>query len=397
MVLQKLSMGLATMSLGGILAGCGSGNSSLQPPFTPIDVAANSTLQFAVGTANINGTPGLNTVVTFRNQKNGLAATLLNTPSITGPASFVNKAVAGACSSTGAAGPGGAGTDVGTKNISATPQTLPGNTPICTTFGESGGVFAEGFAPANSTTSGAANFPQYSAASAPDSAINVNDPDQIFGGGGFNFTYTLPFYAAAASRLPYLGGPPAYPFFLDGFEADGFLGYPACFTDFAVAPALGTYRLLVNLPAASSAQAATLTASATLTSATLLPIYPAPSFASGPAGSGLVTVTPPAGVTESLLYVVDIADDATTFARTNTFYTAFVAGTGRQTITIPGNLGRKHAASFNTGDTVFIYAVGFDYPAFEGGPPGNLTANPTIAGGNGQADVTTSAYTEATY
>jgi len=106
MVLQKLSMGLATMSLGGILAGCGSGNSSLQPPFTPIDVAANSTLQFAVGTANINGTPGLNTVVTFRNQKNGLAATLLNTPSITGPASFVNKAVAGACSSTGAAGPG---------------------------------------------------------------------------------------------------------------------------------------------------------------------------------------------------------------------------------------------------------------------------------------------------
>jgi hypothetical protein len=393
MVLRKLSLGFAAMSLGGILVGCTSGNSALQPPFTSIDVAANSTLQFAVGTANINGAPGLNTVVTFRNKKSGLSATLLNTPTIAGPASFVNDAVAGTCSSTGAAGPGGAGTDVGTNKISATPQTLPGNTAVCTSFGQSGGVFAQAFAPANSTTTGAANYPQYSVALAPNNAINVTDPDGV-NGGGFIFTYPLPFYAAAASRLPYLGGPPAYPFFLDGSEANGFLGYPAGFTDFAVVPVLGVYVLSVTLPAASTAQLTTLTASATLTSATLLPNYPAPSFASGTAGSGLVTVTPPPGVTESLVYVVDVAAAS---PRANTFYTALVTGIGTQTLTIPGNLGRKHAPSFNAGDAVFVYAVGFNYPAFESGPPGNITANPAIVGGNGQADITTSAYTVATY
>lgn len=394
--MRQLSLGLAAMSLAGILTGCSSGNAALQPPFTSIDVAANSTLQFAVGTANVNGTPGLNTVVTFRNKTSGLSATLLNAATIAGPATFVNDAAAGSCSSSGAAGPTGAGTDAGTNRISATPQTLPGNTPVCTTFGQSGGVFGYGFAPANSTTTGSANYPQYAEGSAPNNAINLADPDP-FGGGAFTFTYALPFYVPAANRLPYLGGPPAYPFFLDGSEANGFLGYPAGFTDFAVTPALGTYVLSIALPAASSAQATTLTASATLASVTLLPAYPAPAFASGTGGSALVTVAPPAGVTESLVYVVDISDNPAAGLRTNTFYTARVTGTGTQTIAIPGNLGHKHAPSFAAGDAVFVYAAGFDYPAFEAAPPGNRAANPTIAGANGQADVTTSAYTTATY
>jgi hypothetical protein len=394
--LRTLSLGFATTALGFTLAGCTSGNSAVQPPFTSIDVATDSTLQFAVGTANINRTAGLNTVVTFRNKKSGLSATLLNSPAIAGPASFVNDAPAGTCSSSGAAGPGGPGTDAGTNLISSTPQTLPGITPVCTTFGQSGGAFGYGFAPANSTTAGAANYPQYSLGAGANNALNLAYPD-LYGGGAFSFTYPLPFYFTAANRLPYLGGPPAYPFFLDGFEATGFLGYPAGFTDFAIAPVLGSYVLTVALPAAASAQAATLTATATLTSTTLLPAYPTPSFTAAPGGSGVITVAPPAGVTESLVYVVAVSDNATTYTRTNTFFTVRITGSGTQTATIPGNLGRVHAPSFNTGDRVFIYAVGFNYPAFDAAPPGNVSANPAIVGANGQADITTSTYTMTTY
>lgn len=394
--MRTLCLGFATTALGLMLAGCTSGNSAVEPPFTSIDVAADSTLQFAVGTANINGTAGLNTVVTFRNKKSGRSATLLNSPAIAGPASFVNGAPTGTCSSSGAAGPGGAGTDAGTNKISSTPQALPGTTPVCTTFGQSGGVFGYGFAPANSTTAGAANYPQYSLGAGANNALNAAHPD-LYGGGAFSYTYPQPFFVSAANRLPYLGGPPAYPFFLDGFEATGFLGYPAGFTDFAIAPVSGSYVLTVALPAAASAQAVTLTATATLASTALLPLYPTPSFAAGPGGSGFVTVTPPAGVTESLVYVVAVSDNATTYTRTNTFYTMRIAGSGTQTATIPGNLGRMHAPSFNAGDTVFVYAVGFDYPAFEAAPPANVNANPAIAGANGQADITTSGYAMSVY
>jgi hypothetical protein len=42
------------------------------------------------------------------------------------------------------------------------------------------------------------------------------------------------------------------------------------------------------------------------------------------------------------------------------------------------------------GDIVIVAAVGYDYPAFEAGPPGNTSQKPAIAGANGQADITMS-------
>jgi hypothetical protein len=38
----------------------------------------------------------------------------------------------------------------------------------------------------------------------------------------------------------------------------------------------------------------------------------------------------------------------------------------------------------------FVVAVGYDYPAFEAGPPGNTQQAPALVGANLQADLTMS-------
>ncbi len=91
------------------------------------------------------------------------------------------------------------------------------------------------------------------------------------------------------------------------------------------------------------------------------------------------------------------------------YYTLLTTGPGLQTLTLPNNLGpavpgqTTHtlctsadniAASGNpaaTGDDFRVYAVGFDYPAFEAGDPTKaLSQTPIITGASGQADITTS-------
>ena len=122
---------LSLVALGGIsaLSACTSGQPAIVPPSTAVNLAATAKLQFAVGTANIAGTTGLNTVVTFR-QPNGLSATFVNTPTITGPATFVVP---------------GSGLD--TNTISGSPQVAAGLASTITTFGQNGGAFAYGLAP----------------------------------------------------------------------------------------------------------------------------------------------------------------------------------------------------------------------------------------------------------
>ncbi|GAC1659493.1 MAG: hypothetical protein NVS9B12_12760 [Vulcanimicrobiaceae bacterium] len=44
-----------------------------------------------------------------------------------------------------------------------------------------------------------------------------------------------------------------------------------------------------------------------------------------------------------------------------------------------------------------MYAVSFDYPAFEASPPVSTSAAPTITGAGGQADLTASAALSLTY
>jgi len=321
MTLQKSSLRLAALGCISMLAACTGGQSGSLPAYQSVNVPATTKLQFSVGTANYAGTAALNTVATFRQISNGLSATLLNTPSIVGPAGFTVPAVASA------------GNDGGTNSITATPQTLPGLTPAPTTFGQSIGVFAYGFAPLNSTTNGPPNP------------------------GGFS---RQPFYSASQMR-PVLG-PPATPDFHDGNTASSFVGYPSGFASFAgVALVPGTYTLNVLVPSADPKLVSNLTAAGTLTSTALLPTFAAPTFASDGAGGG----------------------------------------TGPQTVVIPALKGPSTpkggaTQTLTPGDSIFVTAVGFDYPAFESAPPGNVSATPTIVGANGQADLTASPITAGT-
>lgn len=355
---MKRTLTLSTLLFAGVLlAGCSTNGASNSPTVNQANLTAD-TLQFAVGTANIGqtGMVGLNTVVTFR-QPSGASATLLNTPTITGPAGFV--------------APGG-GTDAGTNHISGTPQQAAPGAPV-TTFNQSGGAFSYGFAPFNSSTSGAARYP------------------------GSPALYAQPFYGA--TQLSYYGGPPAYPFFNDGTFPGGFLGYAQGFTMFDATPVAGAYVLSVLVPAANAAQQ-TFTSTGNLTNLVPLPSYVAdPTFANtaGGGGTGVVTVPVDSRIVETLVYVLDTTS--------GNYYTAGpIRGTGPQTYTISNNLGScgspgcgtsNPKPTFAAGDGVSVYAASFDYPAFEAGPPGNTSPNPTITGANGQADITTSPGTAA--
>lgn len=359
------------MAAGALLAGCSGGlstnGSSYSPPVSPTNLT-NNVLEFAVGTANFRGTTYLNTVVSYR-QANGASAVLLDTPTITGPAGFAVPAVASA------------GTDAGTNHLSGTPQSVPtnppGTPPPTTTFGQSGGAFSYGFAPFNSNTLGTAFYP------------------------GNPALYAQPFFIASASKLRFYGGPPAFPFFNDGTFPPGFAGYSQGFTMFGTTPVTGQYTLSVNVPAANTS-AITPTANATLNTATAVVGVPTISAITKDGSGGLSgTVTPGSASTETLVYVVDTV--------VGLAYTVGpIKGTAAQTFTLPNNLapctppsGQQHCSgatgSIATGDTYAIYAVSFDYPAFEAAPPGSTSATPTITGANGQADLGVSTVTSGTY
>ena len=108
----------------------------------------------------------------------------------------------------------------------------------------------------------------------------------------------------------------------------------------------------------------------------------------------------PAGVVETEVFIVD--------ANTGSYFTVGpLTGTGTLNWALPGNLGpcvgnncqtgASATPSINTGDSYFVASVGYDYPAFEAGPPGNSSQKPTITGANGQADLTMSPIVPGTY
>ncbi len=388
---------VAASLLGGLLAACTSGQTQVVP-VTAVNPLTYSTLQFAVGTANIGitATIGLNTVVTFRQTANGaLDATLLNQPIITGPPGFVNTgsstvggtaAVPGCApgvgvqTTTGVAQPLGAGTDSGMAVISGSPQPLPaGSLAICTTFGIQGGAFGYGFQPANSTTGAGVSFGRYS----------------------------LPLYTGAII-VPYIGGPPQFPQVRDGTFPTGFQGYPMGFTDFNLAPVAGTYSLQVIVPTGfvpntTTPTFGTVTASATLATTVPLPAFPTPTFVPDGAGGGTINATVPAGVTEAYLIVLD--RDGICYPGTQSapaYYTIRTTTTGAQALVLPANLGptgpgQPSTRTICSGDRYRVYGVGFDYPANGAAYPFSTSPNPTIVGANGQADVTTSALRNGAY
>ena len=363
---------IAAVIVGTLLAGC-SANGTASPPTSVVTNLNNtSVLQFAVGTANIGqtGTVGLNTVSTFR-QVNGLSATLVNSPTITGPATFVVPASA----------PSG---DAGTNHISSAPQNInPGVPNPVVTFAQAGGVFSYGIAPENEGVTGGAIYTRY----------------------------TQPFYSGSAStsvNLNYGGGPPAYPFFKDGTYPGGFSGYSQGFDMFNATPVAGTYTL-TDTVATGNAGTFMFTATSVLSNLAPLPALATPTFVKDGlgGGAGVVTVPVDARVVETMVYFLNVSQG--TF-----FAVGPIRGTGPQAYTLPDFLGpcggaagtgcQNNAATrnptFATGNTVRLYAATYDYPMFEASPPGNTQQAPTINGGaatSNQADITTAPSTTITY
>jgi hypothetical protein len=294
--------------------------------------------------------------------------------------------------------------DAGTNHITASPQVPLNNAGLVqSTLGTFTGVFSNGFGPLNSDQS-VVNGGYYpgnpNATGGNGFTHSIYDPSSLIAvasGGGDAFQ-PYPFFSA--DPMVYITGPPAVPFFNDGTFPPGFAGYSPGITVFETAPVAGSYNLSVAVTPQNAA-ATTYTASANLASAApALGPMPVPVFTSDATGGGSGTVVVPAGVTETMVYIAD--------AKNGDFYSVGpLKGTGTVSYALPDTLGPCHGSgcqsgktatqSISTGDTYFVSAIGYDYPAFEASPPGNTAQKPTIAGANGQADITMSPVLQATY
>ena len=376
-------MNRTTLSWAGLILAVGvSGCTSAAtgpPDARTVNPAGQSVLQFAVGTANIAGTPGMNVVVTDR-QPNGLSAVLLDTPTLTGPFTLpAGPGTADGNGSTAKTGPSLGevnGTLCGTPCITGTPQFTPGGTPaFSSTFGTSGGAFGLAFAPANSNPNG--------------------------GGASIYQPYQVPLYGAKLFT-PW-GGPPAYDpagdgkGTRDGTFADttvGILGVSLGLDIFkGVAVGTGAYNLSLNIPFTSGSQTvASAFALGAVTPIAGLPVITGITFDG--TGQATVAYTLPAGVVGAYVEIIDngpsvcnAAGDTNFYgAQTTgnpgtspfptTYYTFWVTASGTVTVTnanAPGprgttlpaictlaqNSGAK-AASPNP-DTLTAYVIGFDY------------------------------------
>ncbi len=394
-MLKRLTAIGTRLGLLAILAGCTSGNSAVEPTVRGVSPLAGK-LTFAVGTVNYtlpgSGTQatGLNTVVAFR-QADGLSDTLVNTPTITGPAGFLVPATA-----TSANG------DAGTGHISGDPQTPVAEASSNSTFGQSGGAFSYGFLPDNST----------------------NNEDT--GTGAVSAPYPQPFYIETVAgptdfQVTFEGGPPAFNNVLTGTYPSGFTGYTLGFDTFAdVTTPPGTYNLSLVVPTSPTTNS-TVSATATLSTATPLGTYTPPSIVEDGSGGGQITLTVPAGVTETVIEIVDVGDangDSTCHPSNSGspiyalpyMYTVVdhTVGPATATDTLPDGDGPISAAGVGSptlcpNDGYVITAVGGDYGIAESAP-GQPNSNGSIEspnfftyGAGPQADVTVSGETAETY
>ena len=420
---------LFSIFLTAVLTACsagGTGGPAIQTvnPTNP----SYSSLQFAVGTANLyNGTLGLNVVSTFR-QTNGTSATGVNTPTIGGPFSINAAPAPGGGSDPYSTvlngGPSLTETAVASPGITGTPQTVQLGTPNCdaagsvpsgfvscpsglapntTTFGQSGGIFAMGLAPYN---------------------------HQGFTGQSYSYQpYAQPFYPQS-THVPFVpwGGPPAFDPDGTGLgERDGlainagtdsfgdpyFLGVGEGVTMFdGVTPRTGTYTLTVVVATVGSGGSITtsnVSKTASLGTLALLPTLTAPAVTPDANGDGGATFTAslPAGVTEAYVQIVDYGPNGgpsesspqsnpfncqgprgTAFAPV--YYTFHVTSAASTPYQVPATIGPSLAttggasnvqpspslctAAQNTSanggaatpaDDYVVQMIGFDYPIFQ--------------------------------
>ena len=375
----------------GLVAGCTSGQTTTVP-FTSVPLSANKA-QLAVGVATFNdGTTGLNVVTTFR-QKNGLSATLLNTPTITGPFTVPADATgsqSGPATTTFTTGECAKNVDDGTGHITGSAQSVVTANAACTTFGQAGLVLSYGIAPENSTTAQAPSFIQYG---------DFNGLGDLYGAPFYGDPCTesdctgdsatdedgnpLPGYSQAGYAA-FRGGPPAFPNARLGTYPTGFLGFGLGFNTFALTPVAGTYNLSINVPSGNTAGATITAPSTTLTNVVGLPAFAddGTDFVEDGAGGGTATCTAPAGVTETIVELFD--------AETDSYYTQVVQGAGAVTATFADNLGGGAGTAgptLNPGDGYEVECIGADYPLYEAGPTQSNSQTPVIAGANGQADI----------
>ncbi|HLI96769.1 MAG TPA: hypothetical protein VKT72_11880 [Candidatus Baltobacteraceae bacterium] len=446
---------IAALSLAALIVsqGCGGGAAGA-PPVNSVNPTSPSysSLQFAVGTANLYGNAqiGLNVVSTLR-QPSGASADGAMTPTITGPFKIV---AAAAPSGSGFADPyttivdnGPSFREAGGASIGGTPQTVAAGTPACdgtsvpagfvacpsglspntSSFGQSGGVFAMGLLPSNAVAET---------------------------GQGYSYQpYAQPFYSAGDATTTYQfipwGGPPAFDpdgngmgerdgLSINGVDSFGdpyFLGVGEGITAFdGVTPSSGAYKLSVAISTIGNGGAvstSTIAKTAQLNASVVLPTLTAPVFTPDGKGGGSFTVSLPAGVTEAYVQIVDFGPGGgpndggaanvgncqgprgTSFAPV--YYTVHVAASGAYNLpdmdgpnsaTSGGKTNLQPSPSICTaaqnttalgsatnGDDVVVQMIGFDYPVYQaalGLTQKATPQNPTIANASGQADVTIS-------
>lgn len=390
-----LASGLAVSAL--TLGGCGASSGGNAPaPHTVANVAAN-VLQFAVGTANIHGTAGLNVAVTYRQPAGatdpGGSGALVSSPTLTIPGTL--PATAGSPgadpTSTIATGPGPG--EVGGHSLTPTSQSPTATT--VTSFGQSGGAFGLGLEPFNYTLNGLPGFtnpypvPLYDAL--------AGDPNQLPAAWGDVPAFDL----LGTGQAP--NGSPIVP--------SGTAGVSEGLDVFELAPVLGTYSLTIAVPGNNGT--VTQTKSARLGSAALLPALAAPTaFTPDGNGGASFAVTLPAGIPEAYLEIADVGPSPAAPSQpasangasvgSPVFYTFVVRASGKYTL--GDNAGPGGAPSISTvaqntaangtttdGDSVQAWVFGFDYPLYEASYPNSLgNPTPAITGKNGQADISIS-------
>jgi hypothetical protein len=318
-----------------VLAGCGGGGISVTSvnPTSP----SYSSLQFAVGTANLygDGHIGLNVVSTLR-QSSGASAIGASTPRLSGPFEVVappvpsygelNSGFPDPYTTVFNGGPSWREAHGGT--ITGTPQTVAPGTPACdgpgpfppeegfvvcprglspntTTFGQSGGVFAMGLLPANVVAATQQGY-SYQPYPQPFYANNLikHDPTTSY------------------QFIPW-GGPPAVDpdangmgtrdgLTIQGNDSFGdpyFLGVGEGITAFdGVKIRSGTYTLTVAVSTIGNGGAtstSTIRKTASLELGRVLPTIHAPVFTPNENGGGDLTATLPPGVMEAYVQIVD--------------------------------------------------------------------------------------------
>jgi len=410
------------------LSACsGSGvQQSLAPPTVhKVNPITQSTLQFAVGTANVAGVVGLDSIETLRQNVAPYVGTsiLQNAPSIVGPPGFVVPSAPDAYA------------DAGTDAITGTNPTSLVVSPPSTTFDPPGGnasiASSFGFLPAANTNS--STVPNLIPAPLPYYA--VENPALVAG-------VPAPNPNGLTDQYFYVGGPPAFvppghtstqdgTFGGSGNLAPGaYPGFTLGFVDFQAVPKSGTYTLSVVIPTGINTTTGkesygTKTAAAGLTATTVLPGWTTPpTFTPDGTGGGTIATNFPggAGITEEYLEIVNVgtldpmslaqAGNSCQLSGVEPYYYTFKVTPGTATVTVPDNIGAAPpntaqpptfcssaqntatAGTAESGDGYVVYGFAVDWPLSTASfPTSDGKAAPPITGPNGQADITTSVAT----